>query len=57
MPAWLSLLVMAVKVLTWFYGHEAVVKEAIKYTPLPKDPDPPLRQSNNPNQTNHFGGL
>ena len=49
MPAWLSILELVVKVLIWGYGHEAVLKKVTKYTPIPKSPNPPLTQQNNPN--------
>ncbi len=57
MPAWISILEMAVKLLVWLYGHKAVVAKVEKYTPLKPDENPPLAQQNNPNVKNHFGGL
>jgi hypothetical protein len=49
MPIWITLLEYAVKVLIWCFGHKAVLDKVIKYTPLPKDPNPPLNLINNPN--------
>lgn len=56
MPAWVTLLEYAVKVLIWAYGHEAVLAKVSKYTPLPKEINPPLAQQNDPNLRDHFGG-
>lgn len=55
MPIWISILEYAVKALIWMYGHKAVMAKVTKYTPLPADPTP--KESEDPNITNHFGGL
>lgn len=50
MPFWLTILGWAVKGLVFLYGHPRVAEKLAKYTPPPPDPNPPLLESNNPNQ-------
>ncbi len=52
MPAWLSIGELLIKLLVWWYGHQGVVARLAKYTPVPKDANPPLTAQNNPNLSN-----